>query len=1183
MKFHAVLMGIVLLGVFPPFSTAEAAEGETSLFARENLVAWCIVPFDSKQRGPEARAEMLRRMGITHFAYDWRAEHIPQFDEEMETLKRWGITLSAFWFPGALDQDAQTILDLLKRHEIKTELWVSMNGGEIVCTPEEHQKRVEEHVAALRPIVEAAAAIGCKVGLYNHGGWFGEPENQLEILKKLNAPNVGLVYNLHHGHGHLDRFPQLLEQMTPYLYCLNLNGMTKDGEAIGEKILPLGSGDLDLGLLKTIAQSQYRGPIGILGHTMNDAEETLLDNLDGLDWLVAQLKGEDPGPRPPLRVGRVEAAKGVASLSPAFGKALSGSLLAEGQEAYRVPPITVECRARLKSKTGYNILVASDTKASGAHWEIFSEAGSGQLSVYVPGLEPDHVRTGRDICDGMWHQVTMRFAPDKITVLLDGTPVAEQREQSRGAAVVPGGLGIGRLVEGGFFCDGEIDDVRISKGIRSSMNEDPLTADGDTLGLWNFDELSEASGPDPDAYAAEDPERRAALPEFQVIPAAKPEELTPALAKEAPTQWFRSHGNWGNTRYTRTARLTKENVGELEVAWIYHSGDGAANVQCNPVVVDGVMYAPTSGAHVVALNAATGEELWRFKPGGKPAFRGLTYLHERDGPARLLFHAGDSLWALAPETGQPFLSFGEGGRVRTGEARVAPAVFENIVVVATYARDIAGYDLHSGTRLWTFRTIPEAGEFGADTWDDAEEGANCWGGMALDDARGIVFVSTGSPKPNFAGNTHLGQNLFSNCVIALDARTGARLWHFQELRHDLWDLDIPAPPNLLSVMHEGKQVDVVAQVTKLGNTLLLDRVTGKPLFPFRLRRAPVSMLPGERTWPYQPDVELPEPFARQAFSLEDVTERSQEAHDFVLAHVANARMGRFEVFEENRPTAFYNIHGGAEWMGAAVDPQRGRLYVTANNIPWLITVFRPDEVVRDPNAPPTPGEVVYRTNCVHCHGADRMGVGMNLPLQGLGRRLDDQAVLALFETGRNAMPAVPETVTMEERRALLDYLFLRDVPQESVREATINGRPRYVAAGYPKLLDPEGYPGSKPPWGTLNCLDLNTGKLQWQVPLGNYPDLADWGEDDTGAENFGGASITENGLIFCAGTPDAMLRAFDAENGRVLWERGLPFMGSAPPTLYQVAGKDYVVIPATGGGKLGTPAGDAYVAFALAD
>ena len=1187
---YLALFAMMLAGaLFSQNTRGEEADQVMSgnkLFARDNLVAWCIVPFDARQRGPEARAEMLARLGITKLAYDWRAEHIPTFDEEIETLDRWGIELSAFWFPGALNDEAQAILDALERHKVHTELWVSMHGGEIECSPDEQLQRVQAHVKALRPIVDAAARIGCKVGLYNHGGWFGEPENQIEILKALDADNVGIVYNLHHGHGHISRFPELLEKMKPYLYCLNLNGMTEKGEETGNKILPLGMGEHDLALLRTIVKSGYAGPIGVLGHTMDDAELTLRDNLDGLEWLAAQIDGTSaPGPRPPLRVGGAGDSRRVESLSPEFGRALSGGMLVDGAPAYRTPPLTVECRVRLHGKSQYNILVASDTKASGAHWEIFTEAGSGELSLYTPGLEPDHLRTGRDICDGEWHHVALQYAPDHVRLFVDGEPVAEHSVVSRELPVVPGGLAFGRLVEGTFGCEGEIDDVRISAGVRDiEVMQRPAIKDDAVLGLWDFDDLPEQAAAN-DFLEVEDEQRRAALPEFQVIPAARSDELSAGtdLPRDFHDTWQRSHGNEHNTRYSSLRQITRDNVSRLELAWMYRSGDGPENLQCNPIVVDGVMYAPTSGEHVVAVDGATGEERWRFKPGGKPAHRGLVYWPGDDAhEARLFFCAGKYLWALNPASGQPVPEFGDGGRVATGEVRVAGAIFENALILPTYERDVSAYDVRSGERLWTFHTIPQDGEFGRDTWNEPAQGANCWGGMALDGDRGIAYISTGSPKPNFAGNSHWGQNLFGNCVLALDARTGERLWHFQEIRHDIWDMDIPAPPNLVTVEHEGRRVDAVAQVTKLGNTLLLDRVTGKPLFPVRLRRAPVSRLPGERTWPYQPDIQLPEPFARQVFSMDDVTERTASARESVLSRVAKANMGWFEPFEEDKPTVLYGIHGGAEWTGAAYDPEKGYLYVSSNNIPWMITVFRPDEVARDPNAPPTRGEKVYQENCAKCHGVSRFGVGMNPPLHGLARRLEEQEIRELLAKGRNAMPAAPDTLTDADYDGLLDYLLLRDAPRGAGRQSrSASGRPQYTHSGYPKLLDDEGYPGCKPPWGTLNCLDLNTGKLVWQVPLGNYPDLAMWGEDDTGAENFGGPSLTAGGLVFCAGAADLKIRAFDAATGEVLWEHDLPFGGYAPPTVYEAGGREFVVIAATGGGKLGTETGDCYVAFAL--
>jgi sugar phosphate isomerase/epimerase len=295
-------MNVRMRALFLFLLSALGCTSQLDIYDRQNLTAWCIVPFDAQHRGPIARAELLHRLRIPRLAYDWRDEHIPTFDAELDALSQEGIELRAFWFPSSLDATALHILDVLRRHDAKTELWVTMSGGGIECAPSECEQRIRDHVTALRPIVDAAAAQGLAVGLYNHGDWFGEPENQIEILKRLGAPNVGLVYNFHHGHGHLDRFAELLPKMLPYLYSINLNGMTRDGDVRGAQILPLGLGELDLMLLRAIAESGYKGPIGILGHTTADAEATLQDNLDGLDWLVARLRGEDPGPRPALRV-----------------------------------------------------------------------------------------------------------------------------------------------------------------------------------------------------------------------------------------------------------------------------------------------------------------------------------------------------------------------------------------------------------------------------------------------------------------------------------------------------------------------------------------------------------------------------------------------------------------------------------------------------------------------------------------------------------------------------------------------------------------------------------------------------------------------------------------------------------------------------------------------------------------
>jgi quinoprotein glucose dehydrogenase len=679
---------------------------------------------------------------------------------------------------------------------------------------------------------------------------------------------------------------------------------------------------------------------------------------------------------------------------------------------------------------------------------------------------------------------------------------------------------------------------------------------------------------DPSAKV-EDASRRKSLPEFQAVPAADVSELTPATPfAVTKSDWLRSQGDAACSRYSSLSQINCDNINSLEVAWTYHSKDGKANIQATPVIANGVLYMPTAGNDVVAVNGATGSEIWRFKPGGHPAQRGLVYWPGNGVlGARLFFTSGAYLFALDPRTGQPVGGFGRYGKVRSGGV-VSPAIYQNVIVVANW-NVILGYDIATGRQLWDFSVLGKPLPQGE---DDTDRGGNCWGGMAMDTERGIVYASTGSPHPNFLGLDHPGDNKYANSVIALEAKTGRLLWSFQEIRHDIWDLDIPAPPNLVTVMHGGKRVDAVAQVTKIGNTLLLDRLTGKPLFPYRLRRSPVSTLPGEQTSPYQPVIDLPQPFARQVFTEADITNLSPEAHAFVARQVASANFGWFEPFEPGKPTVYFCVHGGAQWTGAAFDPVSGWLYVSASELPWIITVSRVRAgLARDPNHP-TPGETVYQESCASCHGKNRKGMSMAPSLLGLGNRMLDDETIDIIKNGRNSMP--PVDVPTDKRRQLLDFLFERDYLPETTAPDT-NTKYTYVPNGYPKLLDDQGYPGCTPPWGTLNAIDLNTGKIAWKVPLGEYDALTKRGIAKTGTENFGGAIATAGGLVFCAGTRDRKIRAFQKDSGQELWSYTLPNGGYATPATYEVGGRQYVVIAATGGGKLGGPTSDAYVAFAL--
>ncbi|MCX6894284.1 MAG: TIM barrel protein [Verrucomicrobia bacterium] len=493
---------------------AKSAPATTGLFARSNLTTWCIVPFDAKRRGPEARAAMLEKLGFKKFAYDWRKEQIPTFDTEVAAMKKHGVEMTAWWFPGGLNAEARASLDCIKRNNIHPQLWVMMEGGPHLRldkafekTPEAQAAHVARLVAAVKPIAAEAAKVGCQVALYNHGGWAGVPENQIEIIKRLKQDgvnNVGMVYTQHHGYGEIDRFAELFPKMQPYLLAISLHGLTKDGDLQKNSLreAPLGQGEEDLRLLRIIKDSGWNGPVCMLGEMASaDAELRLQDQLDGLDWLVPQLEGRVPGPQPVPQAWKKPAAtraavpaaapvasvSGEASLSAAFGKALRGGMNVDGKAEYRQRPLTVECWAKLDSTTGFNILVASDAKASAEHWSLYSAAGSGTLCVFQPG-RGGVFDSGANICDSKWHYLATSIEPERVRLFVDGQLVKEMPAQPLQGEAMPGELAFGKIVEGGLDCDGVVDNVRLSRGVReiSGRPAGPLTKDATTIGLWDF-------------------------------------------------------------------------------------------------------------------------------------------------------------------------------------------------------------------------------------------------------------------------------------------------------------------------------------------------------------------------------------------------------------------------------------------------------------------------------------------------------------------------------------------------------------------------------------------------------------------------------------------------------------------------------------------------------------------------
>ena len=675
-------------------------------------------------------------------------------------------------------------------------------------------------------------------------------------------------------------------------------------------------------------------------------------------------------------------------------------------------------------------------------------------------------------------------------------------------------------------------------------------------------------------------------------------------------------GDRESTQYSALDQIHRGNVGRLEVAWTHHCGDGGrTQIQCNPLVVGRVLYGTSPRLKLFALDAATGRELWvhdpfEDAPGPLGVNRGVVYWEDAQGEQRrILYAAGDRLHAVDAGTGEPIASFGENGTVSLKEGlgeRAADlsvistspgAVHRDLIVLGTRVSEgpgpsapghIRAWNVLTGKLAWVFRTIPHPGEYGYGSWPaDAwrrSGGANAWSGITVDSDRGIVFCPTGSPAFDFWGGDRLGENLFGNCLLALDARTGRRVWHYQFVRHDLWDRDLPAPPNLITVEREGRRVDAVAQVTKSGHVFVFDRETGLPLFPVEEVPVPASDLEGERTWPTQPLPTRPPPFSRQRFDESVVTDISPESRAFVLDRLRSVRSGDQFVPPSTAGTVIFpGFDGGGEWGGAAWDAEEGLLYVNGNEMPWILTMVPADPPEEDPVGL---GERIYRRNCVVCHGVDRRGDPLRqvASLRDIAERMERSEATTVLENGKGNMPGFA-FLSPREKEAVLDFLYGREARAEP--EAAPEGNRRraapgvpYTHTGYNRFLDPEGYPAAAPPWGTLNAIDLNRGEIRWQVVLGEYEELTRRGIPQTGTENYGGPIVTAGGLVFIGATRDERFRAFDKTDGRLLFETGLPAGGYATPATYMVDGRQFVVI-ACGGGKMGTSSGDAYVAFAL--
>ena len=681
------------------------------------------------------------------------------------------------------------------------------------------------------------------------------------------------------------------------------------------------------------------------------------------------------------------------------------------------------------------------------------------------------------------------------------------------------------------------------------------------------------------------------------------------------SDWREYLGDAAKSHYSTLNQINTGNAAQLQVAWTYQTGgaDTANNqtqIQCNPIIVNGTLYATSPRIDVFALDAATGREKWKFSAadfwGGKNAWagtnRGVTYW-ESGGDQRILFAAGSYLFALDVRTGKPIQSFGDSGRVDMRNdldyekkdffivSNTPGIIYKDLIIMGMRLSEntdaapghVRAYNVKTGRREWIFHTIPHPGEAGYETWEDKDAwkkigGANCWAGMAIDRARGMVYVPTGSAAFDFYGGNRKGANLYANCLLALDAATGKRIWHFQTVHHDIWDRDLPAPPTLLTVTHGGKKTDAVAQTTKSGFVFLFDRETGQPLFPIEERPVPASTMPGEQAWPTQPIPTKPAPFARQALTEADVNPHSTDKQALV-DRLKTVRTGpNFTPPSREGTVVLPGFDGGAEWGGAAADPE-GILYVNANEMPWILQMV--DIPVADASDPHGTAKQLYAANCTSCHGAARQGNGVYPALTDVKKRRTEAYAASLLATGKGFMPSFT-SLKESERKALIDFLFDKTPAQKEPGSSAgmrSSGVP-YTITGYNRFVDTDGYPAIRPPWGTLNAIDLNTGEYVWKVPLGELKSLSGKGIAPTGTENYGGPVATAGGLLFIAATKDEQFRVFDKKTGKVLWQATLPAGGYATPSTYAANGRQYVVI-ACGGGKMGTKSGGSYVAFAL--
>jgi quinoprotein glucose dehydrogenase len=717
----------------------------------------------------------------------------------------------------------------------------------------------------------------------------------------------------------------------------------------------------------------------------------------------------------------------------------------------------------------------------------------------------------------------------------------------------------------------------------------------------------------------------ALLATLVMLGSCAPSGSTSLAPEEKFTKWTRYEGEPGATHFSALDQIDRSNVHQLQVAWTYTKG----STGINPIVVDTMMFVIGAQNSLVALNAATGRELWSYSPAtpGGVGRRGVMYWESQDRSDRRVYITRNNLVvAINAMTGQPVTSFGTNGEadlrqgitVRdTAGISVNPpspgVVFQDILIFGSgpgeaYGSgpgDIRAFDARSGKLLWIFHTIPHPGEFGYDSWSDPEAyrkigAANAWGGMSVDDKRGIVYIPLGSAAYDFYGADRIGNNLFANSLVALDARTGKRIWHYQTVHHDLWDYDLTATPTLLTVRHNGKMVDAVAQAAKTGFLFVFDRVTGEPLWPIEERAVPKSDMPGEVTSPTQPFPTWPRPFAVQKFTAEDINPYIVDPaeRDSLVKIVRESNNLGLYTPPSTRPTMqMPGNSGGANWGSTGADPRNGSFYVVTKNLPTVLKLERIlPGVFGTGTTQADRGLFTYQQNCQACHQATRAGQPPLIPsLVGVTDRLTPAQILAIVHEGKGNMPAFRD-LSNQDVGAIVTYLGNPAAAQPLAAAGAgapgsggrvEDGGPLRFQTGYGYFSASGGMWGIKPPYMTMTKYDLNTGDIRWQVPIGEIPSLSARGITGTGAAQLaGGPAVTAGGLVFM--TTGNALGAYDQETGKLLWSGQLPATTNGIPTVYQVGGRQYVTIGSAGGGGFGggqggnaPPPTQVFITFAL--